>query len=128
MMLLRIIAALAALPFTVYATRALFAATRGGGLLSVIVGSAALFVALLFSWFAARGHIPHARTRMAHVLIGAAVAGSVSFAAGFFGPIVFMPDANQGPLLGIFITGPIGFVLGGVLGAIYSWFRFTPVA
>ena len=126
MLLLRIIAALAALPFTLYATRALFHATRGGSFLSVIVGSAELLVALLFWWFAARGHIPHARMRMAHVLIGAAAVGGVSFAAGFFGPIQFMPHANLGPLLGIFVTGPIGFVLGGVLGAVYSWLRFTP--
>lgn len=27
---------------------------------------------------------------------------------GFVGPLIFTPDANQGPLLGIFITGPIG--------------------
>ncbi len=38
--------------------------------------------------------------------------GAIGFAGGFFGPIVFAPDANQGPLLGIFITGPLGFLLG----------------
>ncbi len=38
--------------------------------------------------------------------------GFICFAAGFFGPIVLTPDANQGPLLGIFITGPLGFVVG----------------
>jgi hypothetical protein len=26
--------------------------------------------------------------------------------------MVFKPEANQGPLLGIFITGPLGFVVG----------------
>jgi hypothetical protein len=49
-------------------------------------------------------------------LQGAAVLGGIGFAAGFFGPIVFAPDANQGPLLGIFITGPIGVVLGAIAG------------
>jgi hypothetical protein len=44
------------------------------------------------------------------------VIGFVSFSAGFFGPIVFTPDANQGPHLGIFITGPLGFVAGLVYG------------
>jgi hypothetical protein len=44
------------------------------------------------------------------------VVGAVTFAAGFFGPIVLAPDANQGPLLGIFITGPLGFVAGSVFG------------
>ena len=55
------------------------------------------------------------------VLVGALVTGAVAFSAGFFGPIVFAPSANQGPMLGIFITGPLGFLLGGVGGAVY-WF------
>jgi len=38
--------------------------------------------------------------------------GAISFAAGFFGPIVLAPGANQGPLLGIFITGPLGTLAG----------------
>lgn len=42
----------------------------------------------------------------------AALVGGAAFAIGFFGPIVFTPEANQGPLLGIFITGPAGFVVG----------------
>lgn len=33
--------------------------------------------------------------------------------------LVRVPDANQGPLLGLFITGPGGFVLGAIGGAIY---------
>jgi hypothetical protein len=47
---------------------------------------------------------------------GAFVVGGVAFAAGFFGPMIFTPEANQGPLLGLLITGPLGFVLGGVGG------------
>lgn len=46
------------------------------------------------------------------------VIGGVGFAAGFFGPIALDPDANQGPLLGIFISGPGGFVLGLLLWAL----------
>lgn len=55
------------------------------------------------------------------VLLGALVTGGITFSAGFFGPILFAPGANQGPLLGLFITGPLGFLLGAVGGAIY-WF------
>jgi|SRR6185369_6963947 len=55
------------------------------------------------------------------VLLGALLTGGIAFSAGFFGPILFTPGANQGPLLGIFITGPLGFILGAVGGAIY-WF------
>jgi hypothetical protein len=50
------------------------------------------------------------------VITTAAVVGGIAFAAGFFGPIVFTPEANQGPLLGVFITGPLGFVLGMGIG------------
>ncbi|MFN0008254.1 MAG: hypothetical protein ACKVXR_10125 [Planctomycetota bacterium] len=52
--------------------------------------------------------------------IGAVALGGIGFAGGFFGPILLAPDANQGPLLGIFITGPLGFLLGGILGAILA--------
>ena len=44
------------------------------------------------------------------------IAGGIGFAIGFFGPIVFTPGANQGPLLRIFITGPLGFVGGAASG------------
>jgi hypothetical protein len=53
------------------------------------------------------------------VLLGALLVGGVSFCAGFFGPILFAPGANQGPMLGIFITGPLGFVAGAIGGAVY---------
>jgi hypothetical protein len=52
-------------------------------------------------------------------LLGAVVIGAIGFCAGFFGPIIFAPEANQGPLLGIFITGPLGFLIGGVSGFVY---------
>ena len=53
------------------------------------------------------------------ILYGAIIVGGFGFAAGFFGPIIFAPGANQGPLLGIFITGPLGFLLGGSGGFVY---------
>ena len=59
-----------------------------------------------------------------HIVLGAVTTGGIGFAAGFFGPILFMPGANQGPLLGIFITGPLGFLLGATGGAIY-WFTHS---
>lgn len=49
-------------------------------------------------------------------ILGAVIFGGIGFTGGFFGPIIFTPGANQGPLLGIFITGPAGFVLGGIAG------------
>ncbi|TPN99833.1 hypothetical protein [Mesorhizobium sp. B1-1-5] len=45
-----------------------------------------------------------------------AILGVIGFLGGFVGPVIFTPEANQGPLLGIFITGPLGFVLGLMVG------------
>ena len=53
----------------------------------------------------------------------AAGVGLVGFVLGFFGPLVLTPESNQGPLLGIFFTGPLGVVLGGVIGAWREWRR-----
>lgn len=58
-----------------------------------------------------------------HALIGAVVVGGISFSAGFFGPIFLQPDSPQGPMLGIFVTGPAGFILGLIGGAITGWVR-----
>ncbi len=48
------------------------------------------------------------------------IIGGVCFLLGFVGPIIFSPDANQGPLLGIFITGPLGFILGLIIGGVVA--------
>lgn len=44
------------------------------------------------------------------------IVGAVGLAIGFVGPLVFSPKASLGPLLGILLTGPLGFVVG-ALGA-----------
>jgi hypothetical protein len=52
------------------------------------------------------------------------IVGGISFAIGFFGPMIVAPGANQGPLLGIFVTGPLGLVLGfgiGIFRELYGW-------
>lgn len=41
------------------------------------------------------------------------------FFAGFLGPLYFVPDANTGPLVGIFISGPAGLVVGLVLFLVF---------
>jgi hypothetical protein len=60
---------------------------------------------------------------LALTLGGALVVGAVGFVGGFFGPMIWAPDANQGPLLGIFYTGPLGFLLGGAGGFLYALVR-----
>jgi hypothetical protein len=49
------------------------------------------------------------------------VIGLAGFIGGFFGPIIFAPGANQGPLLGIFITGPVGVFIGILYGAVRAF-------
>jgi uncharacterized membrane protein YeaQ/YmgE (transglycosylase-associated protein family) len=48
----------------------------------------------------------------------AGAVGSAGLIAGFAGPLIYWPASNQGPLFGIFMTGPGGAVLGAVLGSI----------
>lgn len=55
--------------------------------------------------------------------LGSAILGGIGLVAGFVGPLIFAPQANQGPLLGIFITGPLGFVLGAMLGFTFALLR-----
>jgi len=50
--------------------------------------------------------------------IGGFLMGITGFAIGFFGPIRFQPWANQGPMLGLFVTGPGGVLLGIILGVV----------
>lgn len=38
------------------------------------------------------------------------------FLIGFIGPMILDPRSAQGPLLGIFITGPLGFIIGLLAG------------
>ncbi len=50
---------------------------------------------------------------------GALLVGGIGFLSGFFGPMIFAPQSNQGPMLGIFITGPLGVILGGIGGGLW---------
>lgn len=48
----------------------------------------------------------------------AATVGAIAFLAGFVGPILLRPDSPQGPLFGIFVTGPWGVIVGALIGAV----------
>lgn len=74
-------------------------------------------------WFSLKGHLSYARAHMTYTLLGGIIWGAMAFLGGFIGPLIFAPEANQGPLLGIFITGPIGFVIGLGIGIIYGFIR-----
>jgi hypothetical protein len=72
-------------------------------LLALVVGA----VLLDYGVFGARW-----RGIVRRALRPAALLGGIGFAAGFFGPMILAPEANQGPMLGIFITGPAGVAVG----------------
>jgi len=55
----------------------------------------------------------------AYIFAGGILVGTTSFIFGFFGPLIFAPSNNLGPLLGIFFTGPFGFLFGLFLGGLY---------
>lgn len=54
------------------------------------------------------------------------IVGGTGFAAGFLGPVIFAPGANQGPLVGILISGPGGAVLGLLLFAAFRLLSVSP--
>jgi len=83
----------------------------------------ALAAATAAAWWAWRKTGAAEHGVLATAVTWALVLGAIGFCVGFFGPLIFAPDANQGPLLGIFITGPLGFVLGGVAGLVYALWR-----
>ena len=80
--------------------------------LSLIIAA----IAAVFVWRKSSGASNGFAT---NVLFGGLIVGGIGFIAGFFGPLILYPEANQGPLLGIFFTGPIGFIVGLIGGAVY---------
>jgi hypothetical protein len=61
-------------------------------------------------------------TFFAYIIAGGMVMGLLCFSLGFFGPLLLSPSSNQGPLLAIFLTGPLGVVGGFFVGG-YYWKR-----
>jgi hypothetical protein len=99
--------------FVLTSTAALALFGSGLALLIPLIAAAAIAA---YVWRRAADAEFSART----ILLSAAIFGVVGFAGGFFGPLIFAPKANQGPLLGIFITGPLGVVIGIAYGLVKS--------
>lgn len=115
---LSVITAVGGFYFTYWAGGALLFAVDVNGWIELALAAVVAVGAAAFVW--TRAGVPGGF--LSSVGTGAIVTGTIAFVAGFFGPILLMPGANQGPLLGIFITGPLGFLLGGIGGAV-SWAR-----
>jgi hypothetical protein len=75
-------------------------------------------VGVLCWWFALQGHRAASRRGMAASWWGGTLVGGVALLAGFVGPLIATPAATLGPLLGILLTGPLGFVVGALGGVV----------
>jgi len=122
---LRVIAGILALTAVPYALSNLLGMFRGGEFdpMLAVLGACAILWVTLGGWFALRGDRAASRARMKFVVRVGFVTGVIGLALGFFGPLALAPDSNQGPLLGIFVTGPVGFILGAALGWLYARLR-----
>jgi hypothetical protein len=93
----------------------------------IAVGSMVIAILVARYVWTRSGSWSGGRSHATYIVIGGLVIGGIGFVAGFFGPIIFAPEANQGPLLGILITGPLGFLIGAVAGFVYSHMRARTV-
>jgi hypothetical protein len=90
--------------------------TRDGWIFWVPVTLWLLTMSVLCWWSALSGHQAASRASIRASWRAGWRVGAVGLAIGFVGPLVLSPKANLGPLLGILLTGPLGFVVG-ALGA-----------
>ncbi len=114
--MLAVAAILATLLFLATLQRQLADGFDLGGL---AVGSAFASAAFLCWWVALLGDVASSRERIGRAFLGGCLLGLAGFLLWSCGLILLGSDANQGPLTGIFITGPLGFTVGTVLGALY---------
>jgi uncharacterized YccA/Bax inhibitor family protein len=90
-----------------------------------IVVSPAIVGAIFCLWIALRWDNSDSRRLMRSTFRGGVLAGVVGLIAGMVLPIVFKPEANQGPMLGIFITGPVGFFAGMLVSYVIARRKMT---
>ena len=79
-----------------------------------IANIASLLCAITVGRFVRRRMAAPYQSLLSHMVRGAFIVGGIGFVGGFFGPMIFAPGANQRPLLGLLITGPLGFLIGGL--------------
>lgn len=120
----RILAGVGATAFSAYAVMVLQTQlSEGFDTLGNIFGFGAATAAIICWWIALFYQREESRKRINLTFRGGIIVGGISFLAGFLGPIILTPQANQGPLVGIFITGPVGFVVGIIAGYSYALFK-----
>ena len=90
--------------------------TRDGWVFWVPLTLWLLTMSVLCWWSTLLGHQAASRANIRASWRAGWIVSGVGLAIGFVGPLVIRPNASLGPLLGILLTGPLGFVVG-VLGA-----------
>jgi hypothetical protein len=93
--------------------------TLGAWIFWVPVTLFLLTMGLLCWWFTLRGHQPASRSGIRSSWRTGWIVGGIGLALGYVGPLVITPKATLGPLLGILLTGPLGFVLGALGAAVF---------
>ena len=76
-------------------------------------------IVVLIGWFLWLITKNISRKFVIQLIITPVITGGIGYVIGFIGPIIFQPENNLGPLLGLFITGPLSFVFGLVGGGIF---------
>jgi hypothetical protein len=103
--------------FAVWLTlRNLSLSTHDGWIFWVPITLWLLTMGVLCLWSVLLGDRPAGRASIQASWRVGWIVGGVGLAIGFVGPLVIYPKSNLGPLLGILLTGPLGFVVG-ALGA-----------
>src|SRR5512146_1407856 len=59
--------------------------------------------------------------------LAGALLGAIGLAVGYVAPIKFDPGMSLGPLVGIFLTGPLSLLFGLGLGYVSDKLRLRPV-
>jgi hypothetical protein len=103
--------------FAVWLTlRNLSLSTHSGFIFWVPITLWLLTMGVLCLWSVLLGDRPASRGSIQASWRVGWIVGGIGLAIGFVGPLVIYPKASLGPLLGILLTGPLGFVVG-ALGA-----------
>ena len=89
-----------------------------GWIFGVPITSWLTTMGLLCWWSAVDGDRAEGRARIKASWRAGWKIGGAGLALGLIGPLALTPKANLGPLLGILLTGPAGFVLGAIAGAV----------
>lgn len=83
------------------------------------LGVFVMSIATLLIIFAVGGHHAVVRGRVVSAISWGSIVGMIAGALGVVIPM-FISQSNLGPLIGILGTGPLGFVLGAIGGAIFA--------